>query len=120
MDRFLNKGTLRVRQSGRILRGSPLGVIITRARESKSKKQFQTGVRIGFSLQQGHSSPKDLKSRPPCEGNGIRVCVPGLSFWHARLSSRSSGIRFIFYYSKFTNEEADTPHREWKGKSWLR
>ena len=87
-------------------------MITTRARESKSKKQFQPGVRIGFSLQQGHSSPKDLKSRPPCEGNGIRVCVPGLSFWHAWLSSRSSGIRFIFYYSKFINEETDTQRME--------
>ena len=87
-------------------------MITTRARESKSKKQFQPGVRIGFSLQQGHSSPKDLKSRPPYEGNGIRVCVPGLSFWHAWLSSRSSGIRFIFYYSKFINEETDTQRME--------
>ena len=47
--------SLTVRQKGRILWGWPLCVIIiTKATESKSKKQFQHGVRIDFSLQQLH------------------------------------------------------------------
>ena len=47
--------SLTVGQKGRILWGWPLCVIIiTKATESKSKKQFQHGVRIDFSLQQLH------------------------------------------------------------------
>ena len=47
--------SLAVRQKGRILWGRPLCVItITKATERKSKKQFQQGVRIDFSLQQLH------------------------------------------------------------------
>ena len=42
-----------VRQRGRILWDMPYCMIITmHAMKSKSKKQFQHGVRIGFSLQQ--------------------------------------------------------------------
>ena len=49
VDRILNKGTLTVRQRGRILWCKPFCmIIITKATESKSKKQFQRGVRIGF------------------------------------------------------------------------
>ena len=49
MDRVLNKGTLTVRQRGRILWGKPFCmIIITKATKSKSKEQFQHGVRIGF------------------------------------------------------------------------
>ena len=44
--------SLIVRQRGRILWGRPFCMIITRkAMKSKSKKQFQHGVRFGFSLQ---------------------------------------------------------------------
>ena len=47
--------SLAVRQKGRILWGRPLCVIIiTKATERKSKKQFQHGVRSDFSLQQLH------------------------------------------------------------------
>ena len=45
--------SLVVKQRRRILWGRPLGmIIITKAMESKSKKQFQYRVRIDFSLQQ--------------------------------------------------------------------
>ena len=49
MDRVLNKCTETVRQRGRMLWGRPFCmIIITKATKSKSKKQFQHGVRIGF------------------------------------------------------------------------
>ena len=52
VDRVLNKGTLEVRQRGRIPVGSPFCVnVITKAAKHKSKKQFQHGLRTGFSLQ---------------------------------------------------------------------
>ena len=61
---------LTVRQRGRILWGRPLHTI-TKARKSKSKKQFQHRVRIGFSLQ--HLFPQLLvedsvlpSNRLPC------------------------------------------------------
>jgi len=52
VERVLNKGSLTVRQRGRIPGGSPLCVnVITKAAKNKSKRQFQQGIRIGFSLQ---------------------------------------------------------------------
>ena len=49
MDSILNKGTLTVRQRGRVLLSKPLCmIIITKAAKSKTKKQFHYGVRIGF------------------------------------------------------------------------
>ena len=55
VDRVLKKDTfsLTVRKSVRVLWGSSLCmIIITKTTKSKSKKQLQHGVRIGFSLQQ--------------------------------------------------------------------
>ena len=56
--------SLMVRQRGRILWDSPLYAIkITKATKSKSKKQFQHGVRTGFSLQQYYDDSSAQCSR---------------------------------------------------------
>ena len=48
----LNKGTLRGREAGFFEAGYRVTVVITKAMESKFKKQFQHGVGTDFSLQQ--------------------------------------------------------------------